>query len=86
MADSAQVLDTIPQQTKTGIRGAKLPSEIKKIALGGNPGREFTLEVPGKGVFLCRLYVVKNRLYQLTVMNSSPGLQRFFDSFKLIEK
>jgi hypothetical protein len=86
VADSAQVLDTIPQQTKTLIPGAKLPGEIKRIALGDNPGREFTLELPGKGIFLFRVYLVKNRIYTLMAMNSSPNVERFFDSFKLIDK
>ncbi|HLJ94684.1 MAG TPA: DUF1559 domain-containing protein, partial [Gemmataceae bacterium] len=90
VADAARMLDNLPQQTKTLLPGAKPPGEMKKITLNGNPGREFTLELPGKGPVLFRVYVVKNRVYQLMAMSakdpaSSPDVQRFFDSFKLID-
>lgn len=63
----------------------------KEITLEDNPGREFDLE-SGKGrKIVGRLYVVKNRLYELTVAGegskapASAEAQKFFGSFKLID-
>jgi dipeptidyl aminopeptidase/acylaminoacyl peptidase len=46
------------------------------------------VRIPGKGSFLVRYYLVKNRLYQTLVVGAnvrrgSPDVQKFFNSFKL---
>ena len=63
----------------------------QSISLQGHPGREWTIrttELNSKN----RSYWVNERLYTLSVINMDGGLlpkedvQRFFDSFQLLEK
>jgi hypothetical protein len=70
--------------------GSKLLEE-KKISLDGFPGRELTIEVPGKGTARWRVYMVKPRLYQVVAFGPKDitGLaeaDKFFDSFKPLTK
>jgi hypothetical protein len=68
----------------------KLKGE-KKITLEDYPGRELVVEVDAKSLVRVRLFVVKNRLYQLLVSGSkdltgSKLGERFLESFKLAAK
>jgi hypothetical protein len=85
-----QILNTIPQQLKSNAPNANLTTEVKKITLGGHSGREFAVEMPGKGTAHVRVFLVKNRLYQVIAGGakerlSSPDTQRFLNSFKLMD-
>jgi|SRR5882724_4278908 len=62
----------------------------KEIALDGFPGREVRIEV-GKELVILRIYVVKNRIYQLMTSqpktkSENPDILKFYDSFRLIRK
>nr|MBN2276833.1 hypothetical protein [candidate division Zixibacteria bacterium] len=64
----------------------------RPIHIGDHPGREFEIEIAGgRGVMKMRIYLVGRRLFQVTagtVMKntSSPDMERFLDSFRLMEK
>lgn len=62
----------------------------KKIAIGDHPGREFELNVANQINARARIYVVRNRLFQLLVIwqegQPTPDSKRFFESFVLDEK
>jgi len=80
-------LDAAPSAALASVPGAKLTG-VTKVTLDGNPGREFTADAEVHGRIKGRIYLVKNRLYQL-VAGGSPekvsdqDVQKFFDSFKL---
>jgi hypothetical protein len=63
----------------------------KAVTLQDNPGREFELETPKTRKVVGRLYVVKNRLYELIVIGdgsrppASAEAQKFFSSFQLLD-
>ena len=85
------LLETIPQQLKASNAAAKIIGQPKKITQDGHPGRELTLEIPGQGVAVVRVYIVQDRMYQVIVGGSkdfisSKDAQRFLDSFHLGEK
>lgn len=86
-------LDAVRDGAVTHLKG-KLAKE-EKIMLGPNPGREVLIVAPEDGGFVrMRMYVVKNRLYQviLTETNNDksfvtgPDADKFFNSFKLTGK
>ena len=69
---------------------AKLTSE-EKVSLDGNPGRSFSADAGANGRLKARIYLVKNRLYQVFVGGSQDKVsdadaQKFLDSFKLTAK
>jgi len=63
----------------------------KAITLQDNPGLEFELETAKGRKVVGRLYVVKNRLYELIVIGdgakspASDAAQKFFASFQLLD-
>jgi hypothetical protein len=63
----------------------------RNVALEGHPGREFTAVLASGHDYSSRVFLVKERLYQLNVV-SEPGKGdeqeklRFFDSFKLLPR
>lgn len=86
-----QIFETIPEQVKANAPGASVKGPMKKITQDGHPGRELTLEVPGKAVSVVRVYLVNNHVYQVMVAGSkdtvaSKDAQRFLDSFHLADK
>lgn len=63
--------------------------DLRRIALNGQPGREVQFQLPDKGVTHARLYLVKNRLYQVAAEGTqdfatSPEAQAFLRSFNFI--
>lgn len=68
------------------VQGVKLPG-CEIISLNGYPGREYWIEVyNGKVLLTNRMYLVKNRLYILSIINSKKESSileknRFFESF-----
>jgi hypothetical protein len=82
-------LDSARDGAVANVKG-KLKSE-KKITLQENPGRDVLIEVDSKSIVRVRLYVVKNRLYQVLVsgpkdLATSKTAERFLESFKLTAK
>ena len=83
-------LDDYRDGAVAGVRG-KLVSETK-ISLGTYPGREVIIEVNDGRILACiRFYMVKTRLYQVSVATQKENPQltnvtRFLESFKLLEK
>ncbi len=66
--------------------GGKLVEE-KKAGLWDAPGRELLVKVKDSAFCRCRLYLVKNRLYQVHVLGNrerveSPEADKFFNSFE----
>ena len=63
----------------------------KEVSFQDNPGREFELETAGGRKIVGRLYVVKNRLYELIVIGDGPNppaaaeAKKFFESFQLLD-
>jgi len=90
-AGSAANADAVFNGAKGGMvasmgAGAKVTDE-KKIMLGANPGREWTLSLPGKGTAKARLYLTGTRLY---FVGAGPWptmpqaeAEAFLDSFKV---
>jgi hypothetical protein len=69
--------------------GGKKRSE-EAIKLGSHPGREIVIEKDGEVVVKMRIYLVKNRLYQVMVLGNGPvfaskDAATFLDSFRLNE-
>jgi len=73
----------------------RLVSE-QEVSLEGNPGRDIRIEIPENadlpegGSIRVRLYLVRNRLYQLAIFSRSDGafdrsVSTFLTSFKLLE-
>ncbi len=61
----------------------------RPIDLDGAPGREFILEVPGKGTLVARAYAAGRRWYVLLAAGrgyqpDTPDVRKFHDSFRLI--
>jgi hypothetical protein len=88
---SAEKAQEALKRAQTGVQNmfnGKLMNE-KAITFQGNPGREFSTEVPaGPGVCRSRIYLVKGRLYQLIAVGvkefpTTPEAEQFFNSFKL---
>ena len=71
-------------------KGRSVKSQ-RNVALAGHPGREFTAVLASGHEYASRVFLVKERLYQLNVV-SDPGKVdeqdklRFFDSFKLLPR
>jgi hypothetical protein len=60
----------------------------REVTLDGNPGREFTFTIKGKGKMMVRMYLTRTRLYGLLAGGSnihpdSPDVKKFFDSFRI---
>ena len=63
----------------------------KKIKLDGHPGRSFTLTLANGGLGRVKLFMVKDRMYQVMVLGPKKGAtskaaDQFLDSFKLAGK
>ena len=66
--------------------GSQLVSQ-KRIAVDNNPGREYHLTVPLKGIVVARVYFVRNRMFVLVIAGSrlqpdSEAVTKFLDSFR----
>jgi hypothetical protein len=83
--DTADLLKGVAKRYEAEVKGSK------PITLQDNPGREFDLETAKGRKIVGRLYVVKNRLYELLVIGDganaphSEEAQKYFGSFKLID-
>ena len=89
-ADPLKVLDGALDGSVTNFSGKVLSST--DITLDGNPGKEFNAEGkvtnPGDGSLRGRIYLVKNRLYQIIVVglkDKTPAtdIDKYLQSFKL---
>jgi hypothetical protein len=82
-----------PQEFLKGV-AKRYEAEVKsskEITLQDNPGREFELETEKGRKIVGRLYIVKDRLYELIVVGegarapTADAAQKFFGSFQLID-
>lgn len=84
-----KILDGVRNGMVSGLQGTLLAEEI--ISNTGNPGRDLRVATPdGKGTVRCRIFLVKNRVFQLIVVTTkeksfSNNILKFLDSFKLTE-
>ena len=86
---SDKILDTCTESGVAGIHGKQVGEPLHST-LDGNPGRAVQIEGAGFKVEY-RIYLVKNRLYQLIVFgDGSKGLadraEPFLSSFKLLKE
>ncbi len=63
----------------------------KSIKLGDYPGTEFVVDVPNNLVYMARVYLVNDRLYQVMFLAPKDQIdqydvQGFFESFKLLNQ
>jgi hypothetical protein len=82
-------LDAMRDRLGTSFR-TKVEDE-KKIKLDGHPGRTFTLTLTNGGLGRIKLFMVKDRMYQIMVLGPKKGAtskaaDQFLDSFKLAGK
>jgi hypothetical protein len=80
-----ELLDGARDGAVGNVKG-KLGSETK-ISMNGYPGRELRIEAPGDLALQARIYMVKERLYQILVVmpkskESEAEAKKFLDSFK----
>jgi hypothetical protein len=80
-----QLLESARDGAVGNVKG-KLASETK-ISMNGYPGRELRIEAPGDLALVARLYLVKERLYQILVVmpkakEGTADAKKFLDSFK----
>lgn len=83
---AGNVIDGIRNHLVRATRGKLL--EDRYVEIKPYQGREIRIETPDRATTLFRVYLVKNRLYQLRVLALAgqlhpEGAARFFDSFKL---
>lgn len=82
-----RLLDSMLDWIVSNIGGKLLSEQI--ISLDSYPGREIEVEAPEGFIIRSRLYLVKQRMYQLIVATSkeeafSENAEKFFKSFKLL--
>ena len=89
-ADPAKVLDGAMNGAVTNVSGTILSSQ--DVTLDGNPGKDFTADgkitKPGDGSVRGRIYLVKNRLYQIIIVGLKDQIpaadaDKYMQSFKL---
>jgi hypothetical protein len=81
--------DLMLDKVRNGMSAGSTLRGEKKLANGRFPGREFVVVQPGGATTAARLWWVRGRLYQLTVIGgagieSQPDTRRFFESFNLV--
>jgi hypothetical protein len=82
--DSKRLLDAAAQGFTTN--GGKLLSQ-QNLSMNGHPGREVNYTDRDGTTSTARIFIVKQRLYQLHAISSqSQDVKKFFDSFKLVKK
>ncbi len=87
-ADVDKRLDQARDGAISSARGKKRSDD--PIMLKGHPGREIVIEKDGEVVAKMRIYLAKNRLYQVMVLGNgtvfaSKDTATFLDSFRLNE-
>lgn len=87
-ASPDQVLDGGRDAAVANSKG-KLLSEERIFLDGGHAGREIVVEVPDQGVMKLRVYLVRQRLYQIMLLASKERIDseenaKYFTSFKLL--
>jgi hypothetical protein len=84
-SEVGQRLDQARDGAVSKLRGKKRSEEA--IKLGAYPGREVVIEKDGEVVAKMRIYLAKNRLYQVMVLGNGTVKDTaiFLDSFRLNE-
>jgi hypothetical protein len=86
VTDPKTLLDGSRDGAVRNIQGQLLSETL--IDIDGNPGRELRIEGPQKMVLKSRMYLVKNRLYQIMVVSKpdhafDKKIDEVFNSFKI---
>src|SRR5262249_28671955 len=84
---SDQRFEVVKQMILGMLPGSKIVKE-DKIQVDKYEGREFTIEVAGKGTGKARVFFTENRLYEILAagpgdFHKSADAKKFFDSFKM---
>ena len=84
--DPKTILDGSRDGSVRNIQGQLLSETL--IELQGHPGRELKIEGPNKIVIKSRIYLVKNRMFQIMALSKpdhsfDKKIQDVFDSFKI---
>jgi len=82
-----ELLDDAVDSAVKGVKGARIESK-ENVSAGGNPGRQLVLSAPGNLQLTMRMFLVKNRLYQVIASvgkgeEKTADPKRFLESFKL---
>jgi hypothetical protein len=85
-ANPTMILDAAQGALLKGVNGTLRNS--KAVTIGGYPGREFLFDTPDHNTGKVRVYVVRNRLYQVwylgpTGQETRPDVDKFLNSFQL---
>ena len=88
-APADKVLDGGRDGALANVKG-KLVGE-QNMSLDGFPGREFTIEIPGKGMMKLRTYLVRQRLYQIMAVGTNARIDsedtvKYLTSFRLLTR
>lgn len=82
-----ELLDDAIDSAVKGVKGARIESK-ENVTLAGSTGRQIVLSAPGNLQLTMKMFLVKNRLYQV-ISSVAKGEEktadpkRFLDSFKL---
>lgn len=82
-----ELLDDAIDSAVKGVKGARIESK-ENVTQNGSPGRQLVLTAPGNLQLTMKMFLVKNRLYQV-IASVGKGEEkiadpkRFLDSFKL---
>jgi hypothetical protein len=63
----------------------------QNLSLDGFPGREITIEIPGKGIMKIRMYLVRQRFFQVMAMGTKEKMDhedtgKYLTSFRLLAR
>jgi len=82
-----ELLDDAVESAVKGVKGARIDSK-DTITASGSPGRQIVLSAPGNLQLTMKMFLVKNRLYQVIASvgkgeEKTADPKRFLESFKL---
>jgi len=86
-APADKVLDGGRDGALANTKGRLVAEE--SMSLDGFPGREFTIDIPGKGMMKLRAYLVRQRLYQIMAVGTKERIDhedtaKYLTSFRLL--
>jgi hypothetical protein len=90
MGSGAKLLEGAKEQMKKEMPGAKVIRE-DNVTVDGNPGKDFTTEIPGLGITRVRSVAVGQRICQSQVIGAkdfvqSPEADRYLQSLKILPR
>jgi hypothetical protein len=90
MGSGAKLLEQAKDQLQKEMPGAKVVRE-SNVTVDGNPGKDFTTDIPGIGLTRVRSVAVAQRIYQSQVIGpkefvQSPEADRYLQSLKILPR